>query len=164
MLKYIGVVVFCFSSFLGLGQNAEKSNEPIIIEELSGEDCFSNLIRLEGYLFKDDLDSLNTPEYLNYGLKTKKVEKVFPYVVKNGPDGKYVAYDQLVPMLIEAVEETSNLIDAERGKRLRLADEYANYKIYMENNLQQINYQLQALQSEMNGLNGIESEDSLNRK
>ena len=74
-------------------------------------------------------------------------------MVKEGSDGKYIAYDQMVPLLLEALEHTSRLIETENGKRLRLEEEYSNYKIYMENNLQQINYQLQTLQSEINGLN-----------
>ena len=159
MLKYISILLFCFSSLISEAQTANKINESIVVEELSGEECFDNLIGLEGYLFKDDLNNLNNSEHLNYGLETKKVEKLFPYLIKQGPKGKYVAYEQMIPMLIESLEHASELINTERGKRLRLEDEYQNYKIYMENNLQQINYQLQALQSEINGLNESKSVD-----
>ena len=152
MLKYTVLLAFCFSTLSAFSQN-EKVTSLIIVDEVVGEDCFENLNGLEAYLFKDDVNNLNNSAHLDYGLKIKKVEKVYPYLVKEGPDGKYIAYDQMVPLLLEALEHTSRLIETENGKRLRLEEEYSNYKIYMENNLQQINYQLQTLQSEINGLN-----------
>ena len=158
MKKYISLVVLVFCCVLSQAQT-EKVDEPIVIEELLGEECHKNLMRLEGYLYKPDLNKPNTSEFLNYGLKLSKVEKVYPYLVKEGPDGKYIAYEQIIPMLLEALEESNNLLNNETGHRLKLEEDYENYKIHVENNLQQMNYQIQVLQSEIEGINESKSVD-----
>lgn len=158
MKKYFGLFVICFSSVLGQAQN-KKIEEPVVIEELTDHECLQNVLGLEGYLFKTSLDDPNTSEYLNYGLNLRQVEKDYPYLIKKGPAGKYIAYEQLVPILVEALEETSDLLNEEKVQRLKMAEDYANYKITMENHLEQINYQLQMLRSEIDGFNASHSVD-----
>lgn len=158
MKKYLGLVVLCFLSVFTQAQN-KKSDEPVVVEELTDHECLENILGLEGFLFKTDLNDPNTSEYLNYGLSLRQVEKDYPYLIKNGPEGKYIAYDQLIPILVEALEETSDLLNEEKVQRLKMAEDYANYKITMENHLQQINYQLQMLKSEVEGFNASHSVD-----
>jgi hypothetical protein len=112
-----------------------------------------NVLGFEGFLFKTDLNDPNTSEFLNYGLSRHQVEKDYPYHIKAGPEGKYIAYEQLIPILVEALEETSDLLNEETVKRMKMAEDYANYKITMDNHLQQLNYQLGVLRSEIEGIN-----------
>lgn len=158
MKKYLGLIVICFSSVLGQAQN-KKSDEPIVVEELTDHECLQNVLGLEGFLFKSDLNDPNTSEFLNYGLSLRQVEKDYPYLIKVGPSGKYIAYDQFIPILVEALEETTDLLNEEKVQRMKMAEDYANYKITMENHLQQINYQLQMLRSEVEGVNASHSLD-----
>jgi hypothetical protein len=49
------------------------------------------------------------------GVVAQDVEKVFPEVVQDGPEGeKAVAYSELIPILIEAMKEQQNLIDLQQ--------------------------------------------------
>jgi hypothetical protein len=42
---------------------------------------------------------------------------------------------------------------------MKMAEDYANYKIMMDNHLQQLNYQLGVLRSEIEGINENQSVD-----
>ena len=154
MKKYLGLFIICFSTlFVQAQKKSKKSDEPIVIEELSDKESLENLLGFDGFLFKDDLNNPNTSEFLNYGLSLSQVEKDYPYLIKKGPEGKYIAYEQLVPILIQALEETSEQINEEKALRMKLEENYSNYQITMENHLQQINYHLQLLKDEIEGLN-----------
>lgn len=152
MIKYLSLFVICLSSVLGQAQNNQR-NELIVVEELTDHECLENVLGLEGFLFKTDLNDPNTSEFLNYGLSLRQVEKDYPYLIKIGPEGKYIAYEQLIPILIEALEEISDLLNEETVKRMKMEEDYANYKITMDNHLQQLNYQLGVLRSEIEGIN-----------
>jgi hypothetical protein len=138
---------------------SKKSKEVIVVEELTDHECLKNVLGFEGFLFKTDLNDPNTSEFLNYGLSLHQVEKDYPYLIKAGPEGKYIAYEQLIPILVEALEETFDLLNEETVKRMKMAEDYANYKITMDNHLQQLNYQLGVLRSEIEGINENQSVD-----
>ncbi|MGK0383360.1 MAG: hypothetical protein ACJAVL_000081 [Bacteroidia bacterium] len=160
MKKYLGLFVICFSALCAQAQKEiENRDAPIVIEELSDKESLKNLLGFDGFLFKDDRNNPNTSEFLNYGLNLRQVEKDYPYLIKKGPEGKYIAYEQLVPILIQALEETSEQINEEKALRMKLEENYSNYQITMENHLQQINYNLQLLKGEMEGLNETKSSD-----
>lgn len=160
MKKYLGLFIICCSTlYVQAQEESKKNDEPIVVENLVDKECLENILGLDGYLFKDGLNQPNTSEFLNYGLNLRQVEKDYPYIVKRGPEGKYIAYEQFVPILIEAIEETSERINKEQALRMKLEEEYANYQITMENHLQQVNYQLQILRSEIEGLNESKSVD-----
>ncbi len=49
------------------------------------------------------------------GVVAQDIQKVFPEVVQDSPEGeKAVAYSELIPILIEAMKEQQNLIDAQQ--------------------------------------------------
>ena len=84
------------------------------INPLSG--CLDKLLGLNGVSFrwKDLPDIVGEPGKKDMGIIAQEIEKVFPEVVHESahesPDGdkyKTVAYDKLVPVLIEAVKELS---------------------------------------------------------
>ena len=84
------------------------------IEPLHG--CLDKLIGLNGVSFrwKDLPDIVGHPGQKDFGIIAQEVEKVFPEVIHESahesPDGdkyKTVAYDKLVPVLIEAIKELS---------------------------------------------------------
>jgi len=93
------------------------------IEPLHG--CLAKLIGLNGVSFrwKDLPDVVGHPGEKDFGIIAQEVEKVFPEVIHESahesPDGdkyKTVAYDKLVPVLIEAVKELSvRLTDLENN-------------------------------------------------
>ena len=84
------------------------------------ENCLSKLMNLNGVSFnwKDLPDIVGHPGKKDYGIIAQEVEKVFPEVIHESahesPDGdkyKTVAYDKLVPVLIEAIKEQQNDIN-----------------------------------------------------
>ena len=93
------------------------------INPLSG--CLDKLLGLNGVSFrwKDLPDIVGEPGKEDIGIIAQEIEKVFPEVVHESahesPDGdkyKTVAYDKLVPVLIEAVKELSARITALESK------------------------------------------------
>ena len=158
MVRCLGLFVICFSSVLVQAQS-KKIEEVLVVEELTDHECLKNVLGFEGFLFKTDLNDPNTSEFLNYGLSLHQVEKDYPYLIKIGPEGKYIAYEQFIPILVEALEETSDLLNEETVKRMKMAEDYANYKITMDNHLQQLNYQLGVLRSEIEGINDSQPVD-----
>ena len=52
------------------------------------------------------------PDGKHFGVIAQDVEKILPDMVKTSPDGmKAVAYDELIPILIEALKEQQERID-----------------------------------------------------
>mgnify|MGYP001283310058 CR=1 FL=1 len=101
-------------------QNFKISKE---INPLNG--CLDKLLGLNGVSFrwKDLPDIVGEPGKKDMGIIAQEIEKVFPEVVHESayesPDGdkyKTVAYDKLVPVLIEAVKELSARITALESK------------------------------------------------
>ncbi len=64
-----------------------------------------------------------------------------------------------MPILVEALEESVELLDAEKEKRVNLEEEFANYQITMENHLKQVQYQIDLLRSELSGFYESKSVD-----
>jgi hypothetical protein len=126
---------------------------PIVVEELKDSDCLEDLLGLEGFLFKTDLNAPNTSEHIYYGLDPKKVKKLFPYMLDDSGGFDNVKYERLTPIIIQALEELNELYLLEQEKRMRLEEDYNNYKITMENAFGQVNYQLELLRSEVQGIN-----------
>ena len=131
---------------------AQDANEgPVEIESLKDSKCLESVLKLQGYLYKTDLNKPNTPENFYYGVEIKGVEKNYPYLIELTESGKKIKYDQLIPILVEALQESVELLEEESTKRENLELEFANYKITMDNQLRQMQYQLDMFKSELSG-------------
>jgi hypothetical protein len=84
------------------------------------ENCVTKIMKLNGVSFnwKNLPDIVGNPGKKDYGIIAQEVEKVFPEVIHESahesPDGdkyKTVAYDKLVPVLLEAIKEQQNDIN-----------------------------------------------------
>ena len=89
------------------------------------ENSLYKIKQLNGVRFtwKDLPDIVGTPGKADFGILAHEVESVAPELISESahksPDGdsyKTVAYDKLVPMLIEAIKEMSNKIDNLEGQ------------------------------------------------
>lgn len=71
--------------------------------------ALSKLLDVRGVSFEwntDEFADKGFPAGRHYGVIAQEVERVLPEVVGSGPDGtKTVAYDELIPVLIESVKE-----------------------------------------------------------
>ena len=83
------------------------------------ENCLSKIMKLNGVSFnwKDLPDIVGQPGKRDYGIIAQEVEKVFPEAIHDSPhespDGdtyKTVAYDKLIPVLLEAIKEQNEII------------------------------------------------------
>lgn len=104
-----------FSSDLRFKKNIESISRPLsLIGQLQG-------VR---YTFRDDLylptpeggeeapQKRNFPEGIQMGLIAQEVEKILPEVVKTGDDGyKAIAYQNIVPLLIEGIKDQQKQIE-----------------------------------------------------
>lgn len=150
-MKYTFLLMFCFT-FVAV-QAQKKQSGPVEIESLKDADCLKAVLGMEGYLYKTDLNKPNTPENFYYGIDLKGVEEEYPYLIETSEEGRHIRYDRMIPILVEAIEESNERLEVEASKRKELEYEFGNYKITMENHLKQIQYQLDFLRSEMSGLN-----------
>ncbi len=150
MIKFSFLILFTCS--IGLSFAQETLDVPVEIESLKDAECLSAVLKLEGHLYKTDLNKPNTPENFYYGLEPKELEKKYPYLIVTTEEGKKIKYDQMIPILVEALQESVELMQQETLKREGLELEFTNYKITMENRLQQMQYQLDMFKSELSGL------------
>ena len=150
-MKFSYLVLFLLVSVIVQAQ--EKQNEPVEIESLKDAECLTAVLGMEGYLYKTDLNKPNTPENFYYGIDLKGVDEKYPYLVEVTDKGKEIKYDRLVPILVEAIEESNERLNEEIAVRTKLEDDFANYKITMENHLRQMQYQIDLLNSEVSGIN-----------
>jgi hypothetical protein len=83
------------------------------------ENCLSKIMKLNGVSFnwKDLPDIVGQPGKRDYGIIAQEVEKVFPEAIHDSPhespDGdtyKTVAYEKLIPVLLEAIKEQNEII------------------------------------------------------
>ena len=83
------------------------------------ENCLSKVMKLNGVSFnwKDLPDIVGQPGKRDYGVIAQEVEKVFPEAIHESPhespDGdtyKTVAYEKLIPVLLEAIKEQNEII------------------------------------------------------
>jgi hypothetical protein len=95
------------------------------------DNALEKLQEINGVSFrwKDIPDVVGNPGKKDYGIIAQEVEKVFPEVVHESahesPDGdkyKTVAYDKLVPVLIEAIKEQQDQINTLKNKIKELED------------------------------------------
>ena len=77
--------------------------------------ALEKIIKLRGVSYfwrKDQFPNLNFSNDEQFGVIAQEVEKVFPQLVKNDPNGyKSVAYDKFAPLLIEAIKEQQKQIE-----------------------------------------------------
>ena len=164
-MRYLALLVLVLMSCiqLAIGQS-DAAKQPVVIEPLKDSECLNKVLNLESYLFKTSLNDLNTPEFLYYGIDPVEVKERFPYLVTKDSSGNHtIKYERFTPILIEALEEMNELHVKEQKKRIRLEEDFENYKITMENHLNQLNYQLEMLKSEIDGINeglGVQNEPS----
>jgi hypothetical protein len=65
------------------------------------------------------------------GVVAQDVEKVFPEMVQDGPEGeKAVAYSELIPILIEGMKEQQNLIEMQQKDIQELKTALKKMKVY----------------------------------
>ncbi len=80
------------------------------------------------------------------GLLAHEVEEVFPQVVKTDSDGtQAVAYQNLVPVLIQALKEMTEEKDRTQQELETLRNEFTLYQQQMEERLQQLNDRIEQL-------------------
>jgi len=95
------------SSDLSLKENIEPIKSPL--QKLRDVNGVSFTWKQEGN------ENRGFPGGRHLGVVAQDVQKVFPEVVQDGPEGeKAVAYSELIPILIEAMKEQQNLIDAQQ--------------------------------------------------
>jgi hypothetical protein len=113
------------------------------------EDPLEELLALEGVRYKwkkEAYPDRNFDEGEQIGLIAQDVEKVVPEVVKGGKDeGKKLglAYNKLVPLLIEGVQEQQEQIDSLRNEVSRTRSELSEQK-----SLERIEKRNEALEAE----------------
>jgi hypothetical protein len=89
------------NSDLTLKKNLAIINNPI-----------DKLMQLNGYSYQWKSNDEN-----QYGVIAQEVEKILPYAVSTGDDGiKGVSYNQIIPVLIEAIKELSTEINLLKQK------------------------------------------------
>jgi hypothetical protein len=92
------------------------------------------LMNLNGVIFtwkKDEFPNKGFPEGVHFGLTAQEVEKVLPEIIREDNEGyKTISYDELVPVLIEAIKEQQEKIKnlEERIKNLERTRMDANNK------------------------------------
>lgn len=65
-------------------------------------------------------------EGTHYGVIAQEIEKVLPDVVRTDPNGdKAVAYNEIIPILIEAIKEQQKTIEAQQNKIDKLEQQQA---------------------------------------
>ena len=69
----------------------------------------NKLLNLEPVSFIYNYDKTNT---INFGLIAEDVEAIYPSVVTDGPDGKFIDYSKFVPFLIKEIQILKNQIDS----------------------------------------------------
>jgi hypothetical protein len=109
------------SSDATLKKNISEIEDPMhLLKQLKG---VSYNFRLNEYPDK------GLPEGQHFGMLAQDVEKVLPDVVKEGPDGmKAIAYDEIIPLLVEALKEQqarNDILQQELGK---LDNEYTEIR------------------------------------
>jgi hypothetical protein len=80
--------------------------------------ALSDVLQLQGVYFDwnvNDFPDYNFPDGQQLGVIAQDVEKNLPQLVYTGPDGyKSVAYEKLVPVLIEAIREQQQQIESDK--------------------------------------------------
>jgi hypothetical protein len=95
------------SSDLSLKENVEPIDSPL--KKLRNVHGVSFTWKQEGN------EHRGFPGGKHNGVVAQDVEKVFPEMVQDGPEGeKAVAYSELIPILIEGMKEQQNLIETQQ--------------------------------------------------
>ena len=106
--------------------NVTAYSDPRLKEDITPiESPLDKIRQLNGVRFRwKDLDILGHAGEYDYGILADEVEKVAPEIVAesahDAPEGdkyKTVAYDKLVPFLIEAIKELQDQIDELKGNK-----------------------------------------------
>jgi hypothetical protein len=150
MKKFSYLIVLVFGGLVVQAQ--EKQSEPVEIESLKDAECLKAILGMEGYLYKTGLNQPNTPENFYYAIDTKGVEEEYPYLIVETEKGKEIKYERMMPILIEALEESVERLEVETENRVRLEEEFVNYQVTVENHLIQMQYQIDLLKSELSGI------------
>jgi hypothetical protein len=109
------------SSDLSLKENVEPIASPL--QKLRNVQGVSFTWKQEGN------EHRGFPGGKHIGVVAQDVQKVFPEVVQDGPEGeKAVAYSELIPILIEAMKEQQNLIEGQQKDIQELKTALKNMK------------------------------------
>jgi hypothetical protein len=94
------------------------------IDEL--DNPLDRLLKVRGVGFQwrsEEFPEKGLQDNLHYGVIAQELQQVFPSMVKEGPDGYLaVAYEQLIPFLIEAVKKQQAEIETLRTDTQRMSD------------------------------------------
>jgi hypothetical protein len=113
--------VNCGNGDMTAAGNVTAYSDPRLKEDIEKIDsALDKIKKLNGVRFKwKDVSLLGRPGEYDYGILANEVEEIAPEIVAesahDSPDGdkyKTVAYDKLVPFLIEAIKEQQNTIEA----------------------------------------------------
>ena len=109
-----------------------QSSDERLKNIISGiESPVERLEKLKGVKFEwktDEYPEKGLPEGTHYGLIAQEVEKVFPEVVGEDNEGyKTLSYNELIPVLIEAIKEQEKTIK-EQEKRIEMLETKLNIR------------------------------------
>jgi hypothetical protein len=117
---YVNGDAYCTGSWSGSDIRWKKDIKPI-------ESSLEKIKRISGVSYRwktDEFKDLNFDDDRHIGIIAQEMEKVFPELVNTNDDGyKAVAYDKLTAVLLEAVKEQQDQIEAlqQRIKELKEA-------------------------------------------
>lgn len=116
--------MYCAGNFTA-GGNITAYSDPRLKENIVPIDnAVSKLSKLDGVSFNwkndTDIQTITRPGAADYGVLSTQVKEVFPYAVSNmtSPEGETyetVAYDKLIPALIQAIKELKQEIQDLKG-------------------------------------------------
>lgn len=122
------VVVSGSGTYSGTWTQASDERFKTDIKPISN--ATEKVLQMEGvsyYLRKDEFPEKNFDSDLHIGLIAQNVEQVIPEVVKTDSDGyKSIAYQNLVPVLIEAIKEQQASIELLKEEINKLKSESQN--------------------------------------
>jgi hypothetical protein len=98
---YVSGTIYATGNITANSDLTLKKNLTII------DNAVDKLMQLNGYAYQWKEDDSH-----QYGVIAQEVEKILPYAVSTGTDGiKGVSYNQIIPVLIEAVKEQKTKIE-----------------------------------------------------
>jgi hypothetical protein len=88
------------------------------------------------YLWKtEEYADKNFPDGRHYGVIAQEIEKVMPEIVNESSEGeKAVAYNEIIPVLIEAIKDQQDIIDKQNTSN----QEMQNQILQLQNQLSEI--------------------------
>lgn len=108
---YVNGAVYASGGYYPSDIKFKKNINPI-------ESPLSKILNIQGVSYNWKTEEYKDRGFIegkHYGVIGQEVEKVFPEVVKEGPNGeKSVSYTEMIPVLIEAIKEQQKTIEKQQ--------------------------------------------------